>query len=288
MKTYNIILPVFNAGSSLEECINSIISQTFSDWELLVMDDGSMDNSIDIVSSFNDKRIKVFQQNNRGAYSARNELLKKVDARYVAFIDADDTWKSDKLEKQLKIHNMGYDFTCGNMQITCHDCQLDKNNFSVLHNIKHGEVSLKKLLSHKVNFIVQSTVSIKWSPLRDIGSFVEQKLASDFIQWIRFLDRGDGKFFYDDSILGKYRLHENNISRDMVKKYDEFALGIDKIKNDLTFTTLKLVDLRIKRNSFLSALKTKNIYRIIYYLTRHPLISFKVFFDQVLFLIRIK
>ena len=100
----SIITPSYNSEKFISETINSIINQTYTNWELLITDDYSEDNTINIIKSFqeNDTRIKLFLlKSNGGAGLARNNSIRNAKGRYIAFCDSDDQWKIDKIEKQL-------------------------------------------------------------------------------------------------------------------------------------------------------------------------------------------
>lgn len=119
----SIIMPTYNCGRFIRESIDSVIAQTYSNWELLIVDDCSTDNTEEIVSSFEDLRIH-YQSNahNMGAALTRNEALKIAKGQYVAFLDSDDLWEPDKLEKQIafmQAHN--YAFTFAEYQILNED-----------------------------------------------------------------------------------------------------------------------------------------------------------------------
>ena len=100
----SIITPSYNSERFISETISSIINQTYINWELLITDDYSEDNTINIIKSFqeNDTRIKLFiLKSNGGAGLARNNSIRNAKGRYIAFCDSDDQWKIDKIEKQL-------------------------------------------------------------------------------------------------------------------------------------------------------------------------------------------
>lgn len=115
----SIIVPVYNAEKFVRNTIENVLSQTYSDWELILVDDKSTDKSVEIINeilqSLNDKRIKLITLNeNVGAAKARNIGLDKATGRYIAFLDADDIWDKNKLSKQIKFmikHNAGFSFT---------------------------------------------------------------------------------------------------------------------------------------------------------------------------------
>ena len=113
----SIITPSFNSSKFIRECVDSVISQTFQDWELLIVDDFSKDNSKDIISelSSQDERIRpFFLEDNIGAAAARNVALKQAKGKYIAFLDSDDIWNEDKLENQISFmneKNIAFSFT---------------------------------------------------------------------------------------------------------------------------------------------------------------------------------
>lgn len=101
MVKYSVIVPVFNAEKTINRCLDSIIEQTYKDWELLIIDDGSSDNSFVICSDYSkrDRRIKVFQQENRGPSAARNIGLNQAAGEWICFVDSDDFISKDYLKK---------------------------------------------------------------------------------------------------------------------------------------------------------------------------------------------
>ena len=102
----SIITPVYNSKEYLEASINSVVAQTFKNWEMLIVDDGSNDGSSELLISIanNDKRIKLIKHNeNLGAGIARNNAIKKANGKYIAFLDSDDLWHSEKLQIQINL-----------------------------------------------------------------------------------------------------------------------------------------------------------------------------------------
>ena len=102
MDLVSIIMPAYNSGRFIEQSIRSVLSQTYTDWELLIVDDCSTDDTTSIVASFKDKRIH-YQRNehNMGAALSRNKAIQAAKGKYIAFLDADDKWLPTKLEKQV-------------------------------------------------------------------------------------------------------------------------------------------------------------------------------------------
>ena len=96
----SIVMPVYNAEKTIQKSIESLINQTYSNWELIAVDDGSIDNSYEILTKYSikDSRIQVFHQDNKGPGAARNVALKQASGDYYAFLDADDFWVGDFLQ----------------------------------------------------------------------------------------------------------------------------------------------------------------------------------------------
>lgn len=98
MIRFSVILPLYNKANYVQKSIESILKQTYNEFEIVVVNDGSTDNSIEVVSSFVDSRIHIFTKENGGVSSARNYGIEKAQYEYIAFLDADDLWLPDYLE----------------------------------------------------------------------------------------------------------------------------------------------------------------------------------------------
>jgi len=98
MPKVSVVIPTYNYGHFLGEAIQSVLDQTFADFELIIVDDGSTDNTKEVVSSFQDKRVKYIYQKNRGLAASRNTGIKASCGEYIAFLDSDDKWLPENLE----------------------------------------------------------------------------------------------------------------------------------------------------------------------------------------------
>lgn len=111
----SIIVPVYNAEKFIAETIDTVLSQTYKDFELLLVNDCSTDKSVDIIKACTDERVRLIEQpTNMGAYAARNRGLCEAKGRYIAFLDADDIWEPYKLEHELEFmakENAGFVFS---------------------------------------------------------------------------------------------------------------------------------------------------------------------------------
>ena len=113
----SIITPSYNSSRFIKECVSSVLEQTYTNWELIIVDDASDDNSRELISNIaeGDNRIKfIFLTKNIGVAGARNIALEMSEGRYIAFLDSDDIWKKDKLTTQIdfmQFHNISFSFS---------------------------------------------------------------------------------------------------------------------------------------------------------------------------------
>jgi len=102
MKKVSVIIPVYNAEKYIAATVQSVLSQTYKNFEIIIVDDGTPDNSVKVCQQFNDSRIKIIHQRNRGLPGARNTGIRHAQGDYLAFLDADDIWLPEKLEKHVE------------------------------------------------------------------------------------------------------------------------------------------------------------------------------------------
>jgi len=100
---FSIIIPLYNKANTIGKAIESVLAQTYGNYEIIVVDDGSTDNSCEVVSQYDDKNIRLIRQKNAGVSAARNRGVSESRSEYVAFLDADDFWDTDYLEVQLRL-----------------------------------------------------------------------------------------------------------------------------------------------------------------------------------------
>lgn len=109
----SIIMPSYNTAKYISDSINSVLTQTYTNWELLIVDDCSTDNTDEILASLRDNRIRYYKnEKNSGAAISRNRALREAKGKWVAFLDSDDLWHPEKLEKQIRfMEENGYHFS---------------------------------------------------------------------------------------------------------------------------------------------------------------------------------
>lgn len=114
----SIIMPSYDTASYIQETVESVLKQTYTNWELIIVDDCSTDDTDDILATFTDKRIRIYKnEKNSGAAVSRNKALRKANGKWIAFLDSDDLWSKDKLEKQITfMKKNGYSFSYTNYE----------------------------------------------------------------------------------------------------------------------------------------------------------------------------
>ena len=114
----SIIMPSYNTASYIQETVESVLKQTYTNWELIIVDDCSTDDTDDILARFTDKRIRIYKnEKNSGAAVSRNKALREANGKWIAFLDSDDLWSKDKLEKQITfMKKNGYSFSYTNYE----------------------------------------------------------------------------------------------------------------------------------------------------------------------------
>ena len=101
MPLISVVIPVYNGEKTIAETIESVLNQSFSNFEIVVINDGSQDSTLDVIASIQDPRLKIFSHPNAGLSASRNRGISQSSGEFIAFLDADDLWTPDKLEAQL-------------------------------------------------------------------------------------------------------------------------------------------------------------------------------------------
>ncbi|MBQ0213166.1 glycosyltransferase family 2 protein [Proteus vulgaris] len=202
----SIIMPAFNAEKTIKSSIESILNQTIKDFRIYIIDDNSIDTTSKIIHSFNDERIIYIQNNNnQGVSKSRNIGIKKCKGKYIAFLDSDDQWFSNKLEKQLELLENGWDVVCSNY-ITF----TENNNLN--RRLSPEIISYEKMLLS--NFIGNLTGIYNSSSL---GKFYQkEKGHEDYIMWLEIL-KITNKAYCIQEPLAKYRVSDTSLSGNKLK-----------------------------------------------------------------------
>ncbi|WP_332033851.1 glycosyltransferase family 2 protein [Kaistella sp.] len=229
MPEVSIITPVFNSSKFLEETIASVLNQTFTDWEWMITDDQSTDNSVEIIQKINDSRIQlILSDKNGGAGHARNLSLKQASGRFITFLDADDFWEPNFLEEMISFMKKENTELAYSNYARC-----DENLNPVIDDFKADKpVTFDNLLKT----CRLSLLSSMYDSQR-VGKeyFPEGSKREDHVMWLNLLKKIPvGKPL--PKTMAKYRMHQSSISRkksNIVK--DQYLV----YKDYMNFSTVK-------------------------------------------------
>ncbi|SHO64447.1 glycosyltransferase family 2 protein [Algoriphagus zhangzhouensis] len=206
----SVITPVHNAGEHIEETIESVLKQTFQDWEMILIDDKSTDSSLKIIEKYlaQDSRIRLIKNSkNQGAAVTRNNGIEAAQGRYIAFLDSDDLWLPTKLEKQLAfMKKHGYAFT-----------------YTAYEKLKDGQIIGVQEVGERVNHNdLLKTCSIGCLTViydtQKLGKMLMPIISrrQDFALWLKILK--EIPFAYGlNEVLSTYRLRSDSISGNKFK-----------------------------------------------------------------------
>lgn len=203
-----VIIPVYNGGQSIGDAIESALSQTMDDIEIIVIDDGSTDETASVLAKFED-RITILRQANAGPYVARNAGIARSRGTFVAFLDADDRWLPDKLAAQLTIMEtrpeVGLVFCDGRFVDLA--SRTPRGRLFEANPPAEGD-AFDQLLEQ--NFIPNSAVLVRRTILEQTGPFRTLRLAADWHKWLQIAMRS--RIAYVDHVALEFGLHSENIS----------------------------------------------------------------------------
>jgi glycosyltransferase involved in cell wall biosynthesis len=226
----SIITPSYNSAEFIEETIQSVLNQTYENWEWIISDDRSKDNTVEIIKKYNDPRIKlqVLEQNG-GAGNARNKSIERAQGRYIAFLDSDDYWYPEYLETMT-------DFLQENK------VELVYCNYSRCHEYTMEPI-LKDFLADKIVTFSNLLKTCRLAPVstiydtKRVGKFLFpiKSKREDHVMWLNLL-KVIPKGYPLKKTLAKYRMRKNSVSRKKTNiMKDQYLVYKDFMK----FSTLK-------------------------------------------------
>ena len=226
MPQISIVIPAHNAAKTITETIESVQQQTFNDWELIVVNDGSTDNTLKVLQQIIEPRLKIISSINGGVSAARNLGVAQSQGEYIAFLDADDLWVADKLELQLQALEqnpdaiVAYSWTCFMDE--------EKNGY-VYHPSPPYEYTgdvypqlLKKGFIHS-----GSNTLVRKSALNRVGGFDSRcDICEDWDMWVRLAAIGDFVVVPQYQIM--YRRAAGSSTSSVERMYKQTLYAIDK------------------------------------------------------------
>jgi len=242
MVKVSIIIPTYNRGYIIKKALNSVYSQTFEDYEILVVDGGSTDNTEKIMKDecIRDSRVRYIRHKiNRGISVARNAGILKSGGEYIAFLDSDDRWLPTKLKDQIQAFQRSRD-TIGLIYTGfLIRGQNKKVHYCVPRTREREGYIFKKLLAEGC-FILISSVIVPRKILDEVGLFDKNMICEDYDLWLRITKKHPVKF------ISKPLVDYNVINRERLSlKYDNMALGLLFIYNEYR-KDIKLLDVKYK------------------------------------------
>ena len=247
----SVIMNCHNGSKFLKQSVNSVISQTYKNWELIFWDNVSQDESIKIISQFPDSRIKYFKSEKFNTlYKSRNLAIQKAKGEFISFLDTDDMWQKDKLEKQINFFskNKDYEIVYSNYYILN---ELKKKKFIVFKKVFSSGIIFDELLkSYTIGII---TICLRRSIFKDFFFNDNFDIIGDFDLFLKLSE--NKKIGYMHDVLAVYRVHKSNLSKKKIDQYaNEFQTWINenkdrkKYKGNLKY--IKLYALKLKLKTF--------------------------------------
>ncbi|MFW9264340.1 glycosyltransferase [Nostoc sp. CALU 546] len=237
----SVIIPAYNSEKTIKQTIQSVLNQTFTNLELIVINDGSQDSTLEVVTQIQDSRIKVFSYSNAGGNVSRNRGLQLAVGEFVSFLDADDLWTPDKLHSQFKAlqenvtAKVAYSWT--DYIDTNGKCLLSGKRINVNGNA-YDQLLLNNFLENGSNPLISRKALIT------LGGFDESlNAAQDWDMWLRLASKFD--FICVPSIQILYRISANSVSSNLVRQEKTCLQVLEKAYKerpslpDATRTTLK-------------------------------------------------
>ncbi len=238
MPIFSVVIPLFNKALHVEETLQHVINQNFKDFELIIVDDGSTDQSVSIVKKFNDTRIKLFQQEKKGAPQARNYGIEQASSKYIALLDADDLWKPNHLSE---LHNTILKFPKADLFCNAYALKIS-DNYS--HNASFTTAPTQEIIMiddyFKASYIHPiawtSAVAFTKSSFLKLGGFDTQLLSGqDLDLWIKY--GLFGKIAFNPNVTACYdKTVNNSLSKEnhRLQKYKLFNGYVSEEKNHRT------------------------------------------------------
>lgn len=204
----SVITPVYNRSATLEQCMESVMNQSYTNWEMLLVDDCSTDNSLEIIMAYakRDPRIKAIElDKNGGAAIARNKAIEAAKGRFIAFLDSDDLWHPDKLARQVSFSKQ-------------HEAALTHTAYEWMDGA--GKLTGKvikapnRLTYHKMltsNYIGCLTAMYDTSVIGEKVYMPEVAKRQDYALWLKILRPGRTAYFLNET-LASYRMGHDSLS----------------------------------------------------------------------------
>jgi len=266
----SIIVPCYNHQKYVKETIESIVNQTYKNIELIVIDDGSKDNSVQVIQELaNEYHFTFIYRSNKGLSATLNEGINLANGKYFCVCASDDKYLFDKIAKQVKFmeNNLNYEMCYGKV------IQFNDNDSKKIEiiNAPSGFI-FDDLINH--NFIPAVTAMVKADLFHHVGSFDEKLSIEDWDMWLRIASKY--QIGYMDEYLAYYRQHESNNSLNSLKMYESTRSIIKKWHSYNSYEYIYLSNELSYFNKFALENKVKALSQLKYvFLNLHRLLAWK-------------
>jgi glycosyltransferase involved in cell wall biosynthesis len=260
-----VLMPVFNGEKYLRQAIDSILNQSYSSFEFIIVNDGSTDNTEAIIRSYSDHRIKLINRSNGGVSAALNTGLQYASGKYIARMDSDDIAMPERLSVQLDfmINHVEYVLVGSDAEY------IDEDGIFIFqyHNSGYTHEEIKRVLSYDCAFLHSSVMFLKSAVLELGGYSLDAYLFEDYFLWIKLINKG--KFACIKQNLIAYRLNPSSITidyRDYSKEYLRIKRqaiisgSISELEAVLLKKNVNKISLAQKRFSYFSLLGKKYLW----------------------------
>ncbi|MBF2018259.1 MAG: glycosyltransferase [Rivularia sp. T60_A2020_040] len=220
----SVIIPAYNAAKTIQETVMSVLNQSFSNLELIVINDGSQDSTLEVLSTIKDSRLQVFSYENAGVCMARNRGIERASGEFISFLDADDIWTPDKLEAQLtaleKNPQAGVAYSWVDY-IDEYGNFFHPGNPITINGSAYEKMLVQNILENGSNPLIRREA------LTEVGGFDPSlTLAEDWDMWLRLSERYD--FVTVPSVQILYRTSSRSASTNIVKMENSCLKLIEK------------------------------------------------------------
>lgn len=236
--TVSVVMPVYNTAKYVQEAVESVLAQTFADFELLIIDDAGTDQSIELCRQYDDPRIRIISQNNRGLAGARNTGIRNAKGQIIGLLDSDDLWESDKLERHVahlrRSPNVGVSYAASRM--IDDDGQLLRTvQRPKLRKVGARDVFLRNPIGNGsapiVRKVVFKDIAILNPDREELDYFDESFRQSEDIEcWCRIALTTRWRFEGLAGSYTRYRINEGGLSANVVKQFETWSRVRDRVR----------------------------------------------------------
>ncbi|MFT6047580.1 MAG: glycosyltransferase involved in cell wall biosynthesis [Arenicella sp.] len=234
----SVVIPVYNVEHFIKTCLDSVLAQSYENLEVLVVDDGSPDQSIPIVEQYNDQRLRIIRQENRGLASARNTGIREARGDFIALLDSDDFWSADKIQKHVAVMlanpKCGLSFSASMF--------VDENGKSLnrlqepynKEDFNSPQIFCRNPIGNgSVPMIARSVfdqIAYKSAGVQHLQYFDESLRQSEDIDcWTRITLQTETEFHYIDKPLTFYRLNSGGLSANVDRQFEAWERVLAKV-----------------------------------------------------------